>query len=511
MRCIIAVDAINEGDRESWTKALPALVEKLSPFQGIALAISCRTPFQHVLAPDSDKLGFQTTFHAGYPAEEQDTAVEKYFKAYGIPLPEVPLLEEEFSNPLFLKLFCEALEKVTVTQQHAQLTSIASGQRGMTHILEYFVRQKDQSISKRFGTPPGLSWRFVKNVLAPELATRHSDSLPLKDAEALANGSQPPGLPAGTLLHALIEEDVLAEDVVFDKEAPPTKWCVLHPKFSRPDRSASSVYQLYSADPTTIKASLADPKRLGFFFHDEDASRHGRWHPGVMRISYLTKYLISEAGRVSTNVRYKPHTFLLSLTIQWLHHPLRLGDSYFTELIADQRVGKQRKWGIPRTFLLRHNTTCVTRCVFGIVEGEQDNRFSTSFINFARAIFNSNVCCDCNARNDAYLGERLCAKDHSARTDRSTQFAGRRAAQTNHGPIQVWRNTRMEGGGGPVTRVSTATVMLHSERTSRITRLVGWFAIGAIMISKCRVTKRSRSKSFGVFTISGIHWKPFPD
>ncbi|MFL6386704.1 MAG: hypothetical protein ACJ71U_04390 [Terriglobales bacterium] len=274
VRCIIAIDAINEGDRESWTKALPVLVEKLAAFQGIALAISCRTPFQHVLAPDSEKLGFQSTFHVGYPADEQDVATEKYFKAHSIPLPEVPLLEEEFSNPLFLKLFCEALEKVTVTKQHAQLTSIASGQRGMTHILEYFVRQKDQSISKRFGTPPGLSWRYLKNVLAPELAARHSDSIPLKDAEALANGSQPPGMPAGTLLHALIEEDVLAEDVAFAKDVPPQEVVrFTYQKFSDHliARHLLSA-QLDPSDPGTIKASLADPNRLGFFFADEDAA-----------------------------------------------------------------------------------------------------------------------------------------------------------------------------------------------------------------------------------------------
>lgn len=273
-RCILAIDAINEGDRDSWAKTLPVLVEKLRPYEGVALAISCRTPFQHVLVPDAEKLGFQIAFHSGYPADEQEIAIEKYFRRHGIPLPEVPLLEEEFSNPLFLKLFCEALEKVTVRRRHAQLTMIASGQRGMTHILEYFVVEKDRSIAKRLGTAPGFSWKFLKNVLAPYLAGHHTDSVPAKEAAALANDAQPAALAPGALLQALIEEDILAEDVVFSKETGPQEVIrFTYQKFSDhliARHLLSS--QLDATSDATIKESLADPKRLGFFFRDEDAA-----------------------------------------------------------------------------------------------------------------------------------------------------------------------------------------------------------------------------------------------
>ena len=270
VRCVIAIDAINEGDRESWARALPALVETLRPYEGIALAVSCRTPFEQIVFPTADRLGFQTVFHAGYPADEQDKAIETYFRGYGIPLPEVPLLEEEFSNPLFLKLFCEALEKVTVKKQHAQINDIAAGQRGMTHILEYFVREKDREIAKRLGTPPGLSWRFLKNVFAAQLAARHTDALPLKDAVALADGAQPTSLPPGALFHALLEEDILAEDVAFSRGAPSTEVVrFTYQKFSDhliARHLLSSELDVRSR--TTIKDSLKDPQRLGRFFQD---------------------------------------------------------------------------------------------------------------------------------------------------------------------------------------------------------------------------------------------------
>ena len=274
VRCVIAIDAINEGIRDSWTQALPAFSKIIRSYKGIALAVSCRTPFEKLIFPTAEKHGFQTVFHAGYPADQQDTAIEKYFTGYGIPLPEVPLLEEEFSNPLFLKLFCEAIEKVTVKQQHAQIKSITAGQRGMTHILEYVVREKDRDISKRLGTPPNFSWRFLKNVFAAQLASQHSDSMSLKDAVALANKAQPTTLPPGTLLQALVEEDILAEDVNFSGTAPPVEVIrFTYQKFSDhliARHLLSS--QLDARSKTTIKQSLSDPSRLGYFFRDEDTA-----------------------------------------------------------------------------------------------------------------------------------------------------------------------------------------------------------------------------------------------
>lgn len=273
-RCVIAIDAINEGDRQSWSQALPDLVEALRPYEGIALAISCRTPFEHILLPQADRLGFETVFHAGYPPDQQDTAVEKYFRGYGIPLPEVPLLEQEFSNPLFLKVFCEALEKVTVKKKHAQLESITAGQRGMTHILEYFVHEKDRAISKNLGTSRGLCWKFLKNVFAPHLATNYTDSMPLSQATKLADAAQPQNLASGMLLHALVNEDVLAEDLAFSRgQAPIDTVRFTYQKFS--DHLIARhllASQLNTSSPKHIKDSLSDPNRLGRIFKDKQTA-----------------------------------------------------------------------------------------------------------------------------------------------------------------------------------------------------------------------------------------------
>ena len=273
-RCLISIDAINEGHRESWSKALPNLAGLPQRYPGLALVISCRTPFEKMIVPDPSELGLTVAYHFGFPAEVQSGAVEKYFKGYCIPLPEVPLLEEEFSNPLFLKLFCEALERATVQDKHKQIRDIASGQRGMTYILEYFVDEKDRIISERLGTPPGLSWRFLKGEFSTALAEQHAQTMRLTDATRLADALQPAEMPSGTFLQALINEDILSEDITFDEHSQPTEVVRLtYQKFA--DHLLARhllARQFDSASEETIKASLRDPSRLGFYFSDQEVA-----------------------------------------------------------------------------------------------------------------------------------------------------------------------------------------------------------------------------------------------
>jgi hypothetical protein len=269
-RCLISIDAINEGHRDSWTRAIPRLIDLSRRYAGLAIVISCRSPFEKILVPDPDALGLIAVQHYGFPPEVQSNAVEKYFKAYGIPLPEVPLLEEEFANPLFLKLFCEALEKVTIKAKHKQINEIAAGQRGMTHILEYFVDEKDRAVAKLLGTKVGSSWDFLKE-LAKFLATQHKQSISLAEAKQIANFLQPSGMAPGTFLQALINEDILAEDVIFDEHSQAIE--VVRPTYQKFADHLIARYlldhQLDRSSEASIKESLRDPLRLGSYFTDE--------------------------------------------------------------------------------------------------------------------------------------------------------------------------------------------------------------------------------------------------
>jgi hypothetical protein len=309
-RCLICIDAINEGHRDSWKNALPVLADIAKKYAGIAIVIGCRTPFENVLIPDPAAAGYFVVTHYGFPPEVQSDAVEKYFKSYGIPSPEVPFLEEEFANPLFLKLFCEALEKVTVKAKHEQIHDIAAGQRGMTHILEYFVDEKDRTIAKQLGTRIGLSWDFLK-ALAKLLATQHEQSIPRADATKIADDLQPATLQSGSFIQALINEDILAEDVIFDAQSHPVE--VVRPTYQKFADHLIARYlldsQLDCSSTAAIKRSLQDPARLGFFFKDDDSALKNITVVQALLIEFPTR--VNNAGELFDYLDWQGFPFRL--------------------------------------------------------------------------------------------------------------------------------------------------------------------------------------------------------
>jgi len=272
-RCLISIDAVNEGHRPSWSRGLPDLINAIRRYPALALVVGCRTPFEQILAPSPEALHLRTVVHHGFPPDEQTAAIEKYFKAYDIPIPEVTLLEDEFANPLFLHLFCQALEQTTQKKKHAQIQGIASGQRGMTYILENFVKHKGRIISRRLGLDAALPWRFLKSRIAPRLAANHAGALSLVDVSALADAEQPPGMAPGALLRELINEDILAEDVAFDGGTPREIVRCTYQTFAD-HLVARHILRAHldSSTPETILASLRDPAGLGAYFVDHNAA-----------------------------------------------------------------------------------------------------------------------------------------------------------------------------------------------------------------------------------------------
>ncbi|MFW1494659.1 hypothetical protein ACEV9S_24540, partial [Vibrio parahaemolyticus] len=73
---------------------------------------SLRTSYEKVLIPESltEKKEVIKVIHHGFAHHEYE-ASKYFFEYYEIKQPSIPLLHPEFSNPLFLKLFCEGLSK----------------------------------------------------------------------------------------------------------------------------------------------------------------------------------------------------------------------------------------------------------------------------------------------------------------------------------------------------------------------------------------------------------------
>ncbi len=160
-RSLIIVDGVNEGRRAEWRKAINELLNLVRERSHVGLIISCRTPFERIAIAETDLPSFHEIVHHGFEDQEFD-AQAAFFQYYKLPLPEVPLLDSEFSRPLTLKLICQSLKNLTGKKLRDGFSGIASGQRGMTFVLESFVNRIGKSIEKEFALPDKACWWLLK-------------------------------------------------------------------------------------------------------------------------------------------------------------------------------------------------------------------------------------------------------------------------------------------------------------------------------------------------------------
>ncbi|MDA7705609.1 hypothetical protein N8772_03955 [Rickettsiales bacterium] len=96
--------------------------------------------------------------HQGFQFKEWE-AVNKFFKEFQLPLPEIPLLTPEFKEPLFLLLFCKAFQK-----RKGKKKQVFRGHEGATYIFESFILNSTEIIADKFSIKKGKDKDPKRNV-----------------------------------------------------------------------------------------------------------------------------------------------------------------------------------------------------------------------------------------------------------------------------------------------------------------------------------------------------------
>ena len=96
---VVILDGVNEGRRREWRDAVTTLQALIADRPNIGLIVTCRTPFESIAIKQEDLVKFHEVTHLGFDDQEFD-AQAAFFEYYKLPLPEVPLLDREFSRPL---------------------------------------------------------------------------------------------------------------------------------------------------------------------------------------------------------------------------------------------------------------------------------------------------------------------------------------------------------------------------------------------------------------------------
>lgn len=136
---VFFIDAINEGaGRSFWKDALPQLKEKFSDYSRLKLLISIRK------LTDDDQLS--NIFDGDWRRIELDgfsnveDAFVKFFEAYEIKDDYKQYLKiEEFSNPLFMKIFCETYRQLSAEERRNALR---------LPIYRKYLKQRNIDVSK---------------------------------------------------------------------------------------------------------------------------------------------------------------------------------------------------------------------------------------------------------------------------------------------------------------------------------------------------------------------------
>lgn len=160
-RAVVILDGVNEGPRREWREAITRLQALIADCPNIGLIVSCRTPFESIAIKQKDLDKFHKVIHLGFDDQEFD-AQTTFFQYYNLPLPEVPLLDREFSRPLTLKLICQSLQNLTGKKLTRGFAGIASGQKGMTYVLESFVNRVGEQFESQYGLRAKGCWGLLK-------------------------------------------------------------------------------------------------------------------------------------------------------------------------------------------------------------------------------------------------------------------------------------------------------------------------------------------------------------
>ena len=197
---LLIIDALNESERpEHWKDDLRALRQIVARHDQVALVVSCRTEF----LPDVvGKTSMPTMSHEGF-GEATDVAVRRFAQEYGLEAVSFPVLSPEFSNPLLLKLACEALK----TLGHDRFPL---GSAGLTAVCDAFLEAVNHRLASSercdFDRESSLVQEAVRR-----LAVECSDGSPLQRgrAEQLLAELLPGRKWSESLLKGLLDEGVL--------------------------------------------------------------------------------------------------------------------------------------------------------------------------------------------------------------------------------------------------------------------------------------------------------------
>ena len=207
-RFLLVIDALNETQPISfWTNNLIHLVSALEEYPHVALVVSVRTTYIEQIDPDGRRTEkFSPRYHPGFAGREIE-ATQLYFDHYGLEVPRHPLLTPEFTNPMFLKLYCESYQD-SPGAQHEYESRRAIFNRLIDNCTTKVARQLTETGSSTEVLIIIEDTKAVINSVLDAMGDKGDDRLTLQEAREVALSSEVSGEWVDRLLAGLEAEGI---------------------------------------------------------------------------------------------------------------------------------------------------------------------------------------------------------------------------------------------------------------------------------------------------------------
>lgn len=166
-RTVIIIDALNEGaGKYFWKNYLLSFLNNIKEYENISVVFSVRSNFLRSVLPENIEQDFplHKLEHKGFKNLSLES-LEPFFNYFKINPLVFPSLENECYNPLFLQIYCEAIQEEYV------------GYRGwsIVEVLEKYIQKINSKLSLDERFPFSHSLNLVDNILK-EIAKKFLDS-----------------------------------------------------------------------------------------------------------------------------------------------------------------------------------------------------------------------------------------------------------------------------------------------------------------------------------------------
>ncbi len=276
-RALIILDALNDSEEPSvWQSTLPGMLQAIEPYPFVAIACSVRRDFLFDIIPRHMIDSGLHVEHPGFRGQEAEAA-SRIFSRFGIVVPQVPLLDPEFANPLFVITLAEAL-------QGAGLTAIPHYfPGGIRWLFELWLSGINDRLSAHarldFDAGEGRVERAVKT-LAEKMKLLRSRWLEEQTAKTALDAVHPSTGWSTSMLRALMDEEVVERVKIYQ----------LHSSTKARKRQAGPIHAVrFTYDRMTdhwiakhLLTNATSKARLKTAFKSRRV-REQLGHPGLMR------------------------------------------------------------------------------------------------------------------------------------------------------------------------------------------------------------------------------------